>query len=393
MARALQILFVATCFAILVLPGFATVRPFFHQEPVVGVVEPASVPPLSLASASDEAFQRGFTNWFEQRYGLRPTATRIDGSIAYWLFGESPPDKSVHVGTRDVLFIDEQLGIYNHNGSGVNDAAIFATTFARAQKVMLERGQVLLYIIVPTKSSVWPDVPRSWSLPLGEPRPFVTKLTDPAVAELTRAGVRFVDGRRTLATLMRDRPDAVYAKSARHASSPAMCLLLDEAFAMARPLLTGWTIPPFDCSFTMSDSAPLESVDYDLYRLLNIWPSRPRTPIPLVPELPERVPRSQRPNLFVAGSSFGWTILSEAKRNHAVGRTWFHYYMETLLDFEVHGEARVKMGTKPWLDAISASPLIVMPVPEEYLSRSVDELAVPLLRAFDPEYRDGGAPP
>jgi hypothetical protein len=391
MRKPLHLLFVSLCCALLVAPAIATVRPFVTQAPLTGVVAEAKRPPLTLASAMDETYQRGFVGWFEQSYGVRPTATRIDESIAYWLFGEAPPDKTVVVGSKGVLYIDEQIRIFNHHGEGARSAAVFASTLARAQRVMQQRGQVLLYIIVPTKGTVWPDdVPAAWQLPLPTPRPYVTKLSEPLVAELTKAGARFVDGRRTLGALAREQPEAVYAKTARHASSPAMCLLLEEAFASARPLLSAWTIPPLDCSFAMRTDAPLASPDYDLYRLLNVWPARPATPIAVSGPAADRVPRARRPNMFVVGSSFGWPIIVEAERNHAVARMQFHYYMETL--FEWGGDhAPVKTGSQAWRDAVAASPLIVMPVPEEFLSRDVNELFQPLIDAFEVA-GDGAAP-
>jgi hypothetical protein len=384
--NALHVLFVASCFAILVAPAITMVRPFFEEPVLAGWVPPLKRPEPTLVSVGDESFQRGFVAWFEQQYGLRPTATRIDESIAYWGFGEVPPDKRVIIGTRDVLFLDDHLLLYNSAGGGP-DVDVFARALVSAQAVMLARGQVLLYIVVPGKLTVWPDdMPKRWSLPQPEPRPYLS-VTPPLVDALKRAGARFVDGRRTLAELSRSQPEAVYAKTARHVSSPAMCMLLEEAFSLARPLLPMWKIPALDCSFTMRTDAPLESNDYDLYRLLNIWPARPRTPIAVVEQVAVRVPAAERPNMLVVGSSFGWPLVYEAERNHAVGEISFHYYMDTLYERRTGATDRVKMGSQRWLDTVSSSPLIVMPVPEEFLSRNIEELIGPLLRAFGPEHR------
>jgi hypothetical protein len=363
MTTTLRLLFLGTCLAILAGPTLNAWIPLFDQAPLQGGVAQVPRPEPALSSLLDEKFQRDFTAYFDQRYGARPTATRIDNSIAYWIFHELPPDKAVRVGTNGVLYLSDHLDYCNRRDRP--DAPAFARKYKLAQDLLLARGKVLVLMLVPTKPAVWADdLPREWMSPGAESGTAKRQISDPFVDALTQSGALFVDGRQTATRLPRE---AVYAKTGRHVSAPAACLILGEALDLARPLLRDLEIPPIDCSYRMASGVDIAEEEFDLFRLLNVWTPRPDVAVPVLDPVPERKPGRQRAKAMILGTSFGWKVMKEAVRTHAVEHAAFHYYFNTF--YERYGDRGtvIPLGGPAWVERVEAHSLFLLPTPEEYL--------------------------
>jgi hypothetical protein len=357
-----RVVFIAMCLGILTAPLLNMIYPFIIETPLTGVVAAAPRPALELSAVGSEAFQASFTKYFEQRYGFRALATRIDNSLSYWVFGEAPPDKMVRVGTNGVLYLDGQINYYNHREEP--DAAPVAAKFKRAQDLLRARGKVLVVMLLPTKTNVWPeDIPAAWRGGGPELDAQKKRVSDGYIDALAKAGALFVDGRKSVASLPRE---AVYAKTGRHLCAPASCLILSDALDLARPLLEA-TVPRIDCSYSMDSDLSLDAEEFDLFKLLNVWTARPTDPVPVMRQATELVPRDRRPRAMVLGSSFGWKFVSEAERTHVVGHLYLHYYLSTLVDLDGGPHRVVALRSKEWQDLVSSTALFLAPVPEEYL--------------------------
>jgi hypothetical protein len=358
-----RVALIATCLGILIAPSLNMIWPLVIEAPLTGVVVDVPCPALEVSAVASEAFQGGFTKYFEQRYGFRALATRIDNSLSYWVFGEAPPDKMVRVGTNGVLYLDGQINYYNQREEP--DAAPVASKFKRAQDLLRARGKVLVVMLLPTKTNVWPeDIPAAWRGGGGAAVDAQKKrVSDGYIDALAKAGVLFVDGRKSVASLPRE---AVYAKTGRHLCAPASCLILSDALDLARPLLEA-TVPRNDCSYRMDSDLSLDAEEFDLFRLLNVWTPRPTDPVPIMLQATELVPRDRRPGAMVLGSSFGWKFVREAERTHVVGHMYLHYYLTTLVDLDGGPHRVVALRSKEWQNLVSSTALFLAPVPEEYL--------------------------
>ncbi len=388
---ALNVLFLLACVAILVAPTGNMVLPMFEQTPLEGVLAEVTRPVLALDGVMTEAYQRGVTAWYEQHYGVRPTASRLDNSVSYYLFGETRIDKTFRIGKRNTLFFDDQLGYYN--GRKAKNATEVATLMKQAQDLLLERNKPLVNILIPTKTTVWrEDVPDRFALPLPEPRPCDVTY-DAFVDALTRAGVMFVDGKKVLADLQQNQRSAIYSAQGRHLASPAACILLEAALAMARPYLRDSVAPELDCSFEMTTTGAIEEEEYDLFRLLNVWSPHPGTPIPVMPVLPERVPRSERPDILIMGSSFGMKFIKEAERNKALGHIVFYYYNATVIDRDGLPFHPVEFGTPQWYERTFSKALFLVPIPEEYFVDHSREFVGQIIAALGHQASASGARP
>jgi len=366
---ALRLLLLASSLAILAVPSLSMLadRPLLSSTPLEGVVAPAPRPPLRASAAFDETFQRGFTAWFEQGYGARAIGTRLDNSVAYWIFGEIPPDKTVRVGTHGVLFLDQQLNYYNRQDRP--DAANFARKARRAQDLLRARGLVLVPMLIPTKTHFWADaVPPAWKLPLPEPRPCVTGIVNPILDAMSAEGVEFVDGQKALADLARENREAVYTRVGRHLTAPAMCRIVESGLALARPRLPQHEIPPLDCAYRMSGDVPLIEEEYDLFRLLNIWTNRTDALAPVMNVVPPRTDTSKLPDTLVMGTSFGWKVVKELERNHAVSGIRYHYYVVRVIDRTTNVDSALPLDSPEWPKTVERHPLLLLPIAEDFLA-------------------------
>lgn len=376
---ALRVLFVALCLVILTTPALNMVMPLFAQAPLVGAVAKLSRPAMTLSSFFAESYQRAFSAYFEREYGARPLATRLDNSLNYWVFGEAASTGRVRVGTHDTLYLDEQLSYLNRRDAPA--VQTIAAKIARAQRLLLAEGKVLVVMVEPTKTSVWPDdVPAGWRLDGATAAGVRSRISEPYVAALTRANVLFVDGRAVVASLPRE---AVYTRTGRHVSPAASCAILAAALELARPLVNSAEIPPVDCRYEMKAGGRLDE-DFDLYLLLNIWAPHPTNAVPIMEPAPERVPRERRADAMVVGSSFGWNIVYQAERIHALRHLYFHYYSTTLEDRDGGPPRRVPLRSAEWQALLASTTLFLYPIPEEFLIQDAE----PFIDAVISTYAD-----
>lgn len=379
MTNALRIFFVTVCFVILTTPALNMVVPVLEQAPLIGAVAEVARPTLSLSGLSTAKYQKDFTAYFEQCYGVRPLATRLDNSLAYWVFHEVTPGKLVRVGTNGVLYLDQQMALYNRRDQP--DAAVMAEKIAHAQRLLMAHGKVLVVMMMPTKTAIWPeDVPAAWSVDDAASSQVRSRITDGYVDALTRAGAVFVDGRRAVAALPRE---ATYTRTGRHLAAPATCLILAAAFDLARPHLGEAQLPSPDCTYRLDHDVALEHEDYDLFMLLNVWAPRPANPIPVMTTEPSMIPRERRPDTMLIGSSFGWKVVVEAERSRALRHLYFHYYATSLYDRDGGPPRPLALRSKEWEDIVASTTLFLYAVPEEFLIHDGDRFFDAVVAAYD----------
>jgi hypothetical protein len=382
---ALRLLLIASFLAVCALPTANMAWKLFEQTPLEGVMEEKLRPSLSLAGVAAETFQSGFTQWYEQHYGARPTFTRIDNSVLYYAFHEARPDKLVRVGKGDVIFISDHL---NHwNSRRTHEFERYARRVRAAQDALRSHGVEMVFMTVPTKSTYWSDaLPPAWVADLPSPRPSSVNIERRFPDELRRAGATFADGTAVLADLgARDR-EAIYTRPGRHLASPAACLVTEDALRQVRSRIRAKIIPTLDCSYEMRDDVGLHEEEYDLHRLLNIWIGRPAAKAPFVRfDLPEQVPVEKRPSVLVIGSSFGWKVTKELERNHAVRDLQFYYYNSTVVDWPSSKSQLLKLGSPEWRDLVASKDLLLYVVPEEYFADDNNPFFVTTIKVFGGE--------
>lgn len=382
MKNALRLLLVATFVAVCLVPTVHMAWPLLEEKALEGVMEEKKRPELALSGLFSEAFQRGFTSWYEQHYGLRPSLTRLDNSIFYYGFHEARPEKLIRIGRGDILYISDHVNFWNDRSE--HDLGKLARRIKAAQEALHRHGIELVFMTNPTKAVVWPEaLPPAWLDPtLPSPRPSEVRRTQFPI-ELARAGVTFVDGWKLVEGLAQREREAVYTRTGRHLSSPAGCMITEEALRLARPSLAGVKLPVLDCSYVMSGDMSIVEEEYDLWRLLNII--APRTPAKMPAmrfDLPKVEPVSELPATLVVGSSFGWKVTKELERNHAVRDLQLYYYNRRVVAWPSMVDSPLPVGSPEWKELMLKKQLVLYVVPEEYLADDEAEFFVASIKTF-----------
>ncbi len=343
--------------------GLAGVVPDFRLDGSIAVHER---PKLARASWEDESFQPLFAAWFESRLGLRGTFALADNTVLYHAFHETKLGASVKLGGDGVLLNDEDTLFFNRTDLPPAEAFdAFAARIAHLQARLQKRGAALVPVIIPAKTSMYPDrVESKWRKPVPSLRP-----SDVAYANLVRAlrahGAAFVDARALLTA--RPEPRAyLYARGARHWSYLASCLATQRIFE-TYGALTGRVAPSYACDYVARADAPLLHEDYDLLRLMNVWGARPdvdRDPVVFLE--PGPVQTVAPVDVLVVGTSFCWNFLKDSQRAGAFGRTHFFYYNRRLFDWPSSTEQELVVGSPAWRNAALGKQLYILDLFESY---------------------------
>lgn len=382
--KVLRLLLIVTFVGICVAPTLQMLWPLVEERRSHGYTQEKTRPEVTLAGLSSEAFQRGFTGWYEQHYGFRPSLTRLDSSLSYYGFHEARPDKFVRVGKGDVLYAAEQVSFYNDPSR--HDLGIVVKRIEAAQRALAAHGVTLVFMTNPTKWMVWRHaLPSAWlDSRLPSPTP-AEELRARFASQLTGAGVDFVDGWKVLEPLAMRDPEAVYTQAGRHLAGPAACIVTDSALRLAGLRLgPRYDIRPLDCSYVMTDEMPMEEEEYDLWYLLDLLTPRTSVKMPRMrTDLPVPASDDALPTTLVVGSSFGWKVVRELARNHAGRDLQLHYYGHRLYDVgATPAERPLSVGSPEWKELMLRKRLVIYVVPEEYIADYEAPFFIETIKAF-----------
>ncbi len=289
----------------------------------------APPPKLDLANVRNETFQREATAWFDQRWGLRGYAVRTDNAIGVALFGESRTDQHAAVGSGGVLFTRDDLA-YVNRAESPDETIELARRFAHVQTQLRAHGKVLLPIIAPAKTSFHREaIPSTWRR-RGAFGHSDEDLYGAFVRTLKEERALFVDARALLAAEAKS-PEDVFQKPARHWRLSAACRTLQAAIDAVRPEMPELGNEQVDCRTRIDPDPSISSNEFDIFRLLNTWQSKPKAVDGDVLVGDESAPALLIPTLFV-GSSFVWNFTYVTRDIGVLSPSLFYYYDESSYD-------------------------------------------------------------
>jgi hypothetical protein len=365
--RVLGWLYVIVAVAALSLP-LANMRGLLLVEPPLeGAQEEPPLPLPTWASIRSGAFQEGFEAWFNFHLGLRPGLVRLDSSLSWYAFRQTPAVSRVLRGAGDSLFIDEDIRFFNL------EHAVPASSYqgrldelAAVQRALAARGQALVPVIIPSKTSIhWDEVPGRLRAPRPEPRPS-DETYRTLRAALDRAGVEYADGRAELERLRAEGARG-FPATGRHLSRPGACRIASSIAAVAGHLL-GRSVASPACTPPHTVVASWKTEELDLRRLSNLFEQRRAVFVEQEPESdPARATQLPGPVLFVC-SSFCYAIKDAWTRAGFGTRAGYWYYYSRLTRPD-GSEVTRKLGPSDpeWREVVERSPIIVVDLPEPFL--------------------------
>jgi len=320
---------VAVFWALVVADTFLPLPRFLSS--LKGATTPPPPPEWNLTALRSGATVRALTSWVDAHIGLRSFWIRLDNQIDYSFFHQTPQRGD---GTRLVLgsgnwLYERQYVEYATNKSILSpeECARRTERMRRVEAKLARRGIPLLYVIAPSKASVYPEhIPAEF---------YREKKPDQIVTswELGRnylpdSGVSYIDGPALYAKWKKDGVPDLFARSGTHWSYVSALKIWDEIRASLNPRLAR-PIPPLK-------TAPLitghpEGNDRDLLDLANLLVSRPYEhdlPKPRM-ILQKDVPADQLPRILWIHDSFGWVLIEELYESNSARPSNSLYYFAT----------------------------------------------------------------
>lgn len=369
MKRILALLVIAAYMVVAIAPLLSNALGLPAQK-IHGTLPPSKRPPVTVHGVLHEGFQRGFTAWFENHRGLRGYAVYVDNHVLYHGLGETRVGSRVRLGRGKQLFIDEDIDFLDRREHGIPQPAVLADLMdrvARVQQRLRARGQALVPIIIPSKTSIFRDqVEPRWIRDFGAAGfPSDHQLYQPLIAGLTARGVTFVDMRAALATSAHPR-DALWGAEARHWSQFAACLANQQIVASFATLLARSPLP-YRCALERP-KVPRNHDDYDLWRLLNTWNvKRVALTAPIAVHAAPLGVTTPPPSVVYVGTSFNWALIRDAVASQLVAPIHMHYYDSQLISWPDGQSVPMKAGDAAWRERLSTTELIVLDLHETSL--------------------------
>ncbi len=354
------------------------VWPRVEDAKLNGVEAAAKRPELTWQTARAEGFQKDFTAWFEQHWGLRGYAVRTDNTIVKALFHEVRAGQATIL-EGGLLMSREDLNYVNRDDPPGPTVA-YAKKIARVQAGMRDRNVVVIPVLIPAKTSFFREsIPRSWqrrgAFGLSDENLYRT-----FVRTLRELHVAFVDARELLSD---GSPDHVFASPGRHWRLSAGCRTLQAAVDAARPDLPEIGTDQFDCTTHINHDADVEEEDYDLFRLLNVWEDKPAG-VNVEVLSATSAPASLRVSTVFVGTSFVWKFVRIAKQLEVLRPALFYSYNSSVVDGDtLFIFKKVEPFTDAWRKDTLGKRLIIVGILETYLPTDGNQFFTELEEELD----------
>lgn len=356
---------IAAYVALALLPLFAMLTGW-QGRILVGARAPAAPPVLGFEAIRHEQFQREADLWFQRHLGLAGSSIAADNTILYHLFGETKPGATVLVGRDKVLFIDDDIGFYNKRVEQMASPEYLdamARRLVGLQRALARRGKALVPVVVPSKTSIYPDaVPPGWTAQRSTPRP-ADRLYAALIAALRANQVSFVDARHLLSSSTLPRAE-LFGPMSRHWSSYGACLVLAEV-ATRYAEMSGQPRPPLQCELEQR-RVTRTSTYLDLRQLLNASYVKVASRTMPASRYPAPAP-GPRPRVLMTGTSFLWEIAEQLEESRLWGQVHFDYYHNRLFALPSLDSVVLEVGDPRWFAAATDVDLYILDLFEGYI--------------------------
>lgn len=320
---------VAVFWALVVLDTAVPLPVVLHA--LKGAETAVEAPEWSLHALRSGTTAKAVSAWFDAHIGLRSFWVRLDNQIDYTFFNQVV-DRSA--GTRLVRapgdwFYERQYIEFATSMGAVSEEE-FRHRVERMRRVeakLARRGIPLLYIIAPSKASVYPEHIPAEFFHEKKPEHIVTSW-ELGRSILQDSGVSYIDGPGLYDRWKREGVPDLFARSGTHWSYVSALRIWAEIRASLNPRLPR-PIPPLQ--YEPLQARRPQSDDRDLLDLANLlvtWPYE--HPLPKPTMIPQKtVPASDLPRILWVHDSFGWVLIKELYESNAARPSHSLYYFAT----------------------------------------------------------------
>ncbi len=194
MYRITETILILAAITILWAPQFSMVAGVKPRFDIASVPEPAAMPKLSADCESLEGFPGRFRAWFADNYGFRPALMKAKSYLMTKLV-RNTRKKTILIGRDKWLFWTGQDVLEKHSACRPlpeKELRRGARILAERNHYCKKRGIRYLYVVVPTKHTVYPEYLPDWLVRtdrrshLGQFLEYLDKNTDVEYLNLTK---------------------------------------------------------------------------------------------------------------------------------------------------------------------------------------------------------------
>lgn len=275
------------------------------RSPPPGYEAPLARPTLSAEGLWNNTFQPAVEAYTTQKLGFRKWLLRPRNQILFSVFNE--PHPPVVIGQHGMLFENIPLLAALGRDAPLTPPEVQAKVqrLRAVQDTLARRGKLLLFVIAPSKASLYPENwPDSCQNQAQRPTNY-TRLRGP----LQAGGINLLDLGAVFRTWKKTSPYPLFPQGGIHWSGYGVTRAADtirhffnahSRFQLPAVRQTG-----------ISVGGPPRGTDDDLLKLLNIFCEPPTTPALAYPEIafapPD--PGQPRPRVLLIADSFAWSLV------------------------------------------------------------------------------------
>jgi hypothetical protein len=315
-----------------------------------GETTPPAPPEWTLAALRSGATVHALSAWIDANIGLRSFWVRLDNQIDYSLFHQTAQRGD---GTRLVLapgdWLYERQYIEFATQKSILSPEECARRVERMRRVeakLARRGIPLLYVVAPSKASVYPEHIPAESFREKKPEQVVTSW-ELGRSYLPNSGISYIDGPALYERWKREGVPDLFARSGTHWSYVSAIRVWDEIRASLNPRLSH-PIPPL--RFAPLQSSRPQNNDRDLLDLANLLVSWPyEHPLPKPTMIPQKeIKAADLPRILWIHDSFGWVLIEELYESNSARPSNSLYYFATEMKIPGGVPTDRKIATIDW---------------------------------------------
>ncbi|MGD0020837.1 MAG: hypothetical protein ABSC54_00895 [Smithellaceae bacterium] len=296
----------------------------FTYSSLAGITFSEKRPHFTIDSWISGKYQEQFTNWFNQRFGLREIFIRLNNQLYYILFDKSYMyNQSIIIGKQKQLYEREYIDDYTKHVVPMTFVQMnnLAEQIAEVQNLFKKHGVPFLVLITPNKAYTYPEyIPDAFFYnPISQQRNY-----DLILPLFDQHRINYIDGQRITLEAKKIVTYPLFCQGSTHWNYLGAYYTIVPLITKIEAL-TKKPIPRIQCSKVQLDTNPT-GWDKDLASLLNlaILPTRYITPHPVF--ITTESKGSYENNIVFVGGSFTQTIIDILWENKMFNQIDYYYY-------------------------------------------------------------------
>jgi len=356
----------AACFLVVLQTGFS----FIPDMKLSGVELKEQFPEFSLQSFFRRDFQNSVSQWLSKNIGFRGCLIRMDNQISYSIFHELS-NESVALGKEKWLFGTGYINSYNRMyrmSQSVLEEKVLK--IKRLQKCLMDRGVDFLFIITPSKVSIYPEyVKGDYVLKHNQEK---QKNYTSILPLLDKYGIHYVDGHQLTAELKSESQYPVFAKSGMHWNYYAALPFTNAVILKMQTLLGKPLAKIKDDGFELLGQPFRE--DADIARLANIFFTEqlyddqylwPKTSLQL------KDPSPYKPEVLFVGGSFLWPVFYYMDLHQVYSKRDMYYYFKRNYEYPEKIDTKIENDKIDWANDIFQKDIIIVEANENVIGPEI----------------------